>query len=127
MELLSEMRTSAQALNYALARERRQPNQKEILRGSNSNWNTTVAHLSARKTKTAILRTHNTKQYTQCWRCGSSLTPNNNNNKCPAKSSPCNICKKNQDTSQKCVDHRYPHFPKIEDNTHRDNKHKQEM
>ena len=44
MELLSEMRTPAQALNYALARERGQQNQKEILRGNNSNWNTTVAH-----------------------------------------------------------------------------------
>ena len=49
MELLSEMRTLAQAFNYALARERGQQNQKEILRGNNSNWNTTVAHLSARK------------------------------------------------------------------------------
>ena len=57
MELLSEMRTPAQALNYALARERGQQNQKEILRGNNSTWNTTVAHLSARKTKPAILPT----------------------------------------------------------------------
>ena len=64
-ELLSEMRTPAQALNYALARERGQQNQKEILRGNNSNWNTKVAHLSARKTKPAILPTPNTKQYPQ--------------------------------------------------------------
>ena len=62
MELLSEMRTPAQALNYALARERRQQNQKEILRGNNSNWNTTVAHLSARKTGPAILPTPQSKQ-----------------------------------------------------------------
>ena len=94
MELLSEMRTPAQALNYALARERGQQNQKEILRGNNSNWNTTVAHLSARKTKPALLPTpQNIKQYPQCWRCGGSSTPNHNNS-CAAKISQCNICKK---------------------------------
>ena len=60
MELLAEVRTPAQALNYALARERGQQNQNKILRGNNSNWNTTVAHLSARKTKPAILPTPNT-------------------------------------------------------------------
>ena len=65
-DFLSEMRTPAQALNYALARKRGQQNQKEILRGNNSNWNTTVAHLSARKTKPAILPTQNAKQYPQC-------------------------------------------------------------
>ena len=59
MELLSEMRTPAQALNYALAKDREQQNQKEIPRGNNSNWNTTVAHMSARKTKQAILPTPN--------------------------------------------------------------------
>ena len=61
MKILSEMRTPAQALNYALARERGQQIQKEILRGTNSNWNTMVAHMSARKTKPAILPTPNTK------------------------------------------------------------------
>ena len=94
MELLSEMRTAAQALNYALARERGQQSQKQILRGNNSNWNTTVAHLSARKTKSPILPTpQNTKQYPQCWRRGGSFTPNHNNN-CPARMSQSNICKK---------------------------------
>ena len=43
MELTSEMRTPAQAFSYAHARERGQQNQKEILRGNKSNWNTTVA------------------------------------------------------------------------------------
>ena len=66
MELLSEMRTPAQALNYALRRERGQQNQKEILIGNNSNWNTTVAHLSARKTRPAILPSQPSKQYPQC-------------------------------------------------------------
>ena len=93
-ELLLEMRTPAQAINYAIARERGQQNQKEILRRNNSNWNTTVADLSARKTKPALLPTpQNTKQKPQCWRCGGSITPNHNNN-CPARISQCNICKK---------------------------------
>ena len=102
MELLSEMRTPAQALNYALARERGQQNQKEILRGNNSNWNTTVAHLSARKTKPALLPTpQNTKQYPQCWRCVGSFTPNHKNN-CPSKISQCNICKKPRHFAKMC-------------------------
>ena len=112
MELLSEMRTPAQALNYALARERGQQNQKEILRGNNSNWNTTVAHLSARKTKPAILPTpQNTKQYPQCWRCGGSFTPNHNNN-CPAKISQWNICKKQGHVAKMCRS-QIPSLPKI--------------
>ena len=93
MELLSETRTPAQALNYALSRERGQQNQKEILRGNNSNWSTTVAHLSSRKSRPAILPTPQSKQYPQCWRCGGSFIPNHLNN-CPAKVSYCNICKK---------------------------------
>ena len=102
MELLSEMRTPAQALNYALAREHGKQNQKEILRGNNSNWNTTVAHLSARKTKPALLPTpQNTKQYPQCWRCGGSFTLNHNNI-CPAKISQCKICKKPGHFAKKC-------------------------
>ena len=111
MELLSEMRTPAQALNYALARERGQQNQKEILRGNNSTWNTTVAHLSARKTKPAILPTpQNTKQYPQCWRCGGSFTPNHNNN-CPARISQCNICKKQGHFAKMCRS-QIPSLPK---------------
>ena len=93
MELLSDRRTPAQELNYALARERCQQSQKEILRGNNSNWDTTVAQLSPRKRKPALFSTPNITQYLQCWRCGGSFTPNHNKN-CPAKQSKCNICKK---------------------------------
>ena len=110
MELLSEMRTPAQALNYALARERGQQNQKEILRGNNFNWNTTVAHMSARKTKPAKLLTHNTKQYPQCWRCGASFTSNHNNN-CPTTMSQCNICKKPGQFAKMCRS-QIPQLPK---------------
>ena len=61
MEILSEVRTPAQALNFALARKGGQQNQKEILRGTNSHWNMTVAHLSSRKTKPALLHTPSEK------------------------------------------------------------------
>ena len=124
MELISEMRTPAQALNYALAREREQQNQKEILRGNNSNWNTTVAHLSARKTRPFILPTPSTKQYPQCWRCGVSFTPNHINN-CPEKYHNA-IFPRSLDILQICADHNYPHFQKTEVNINRDNKLKQE-
>ena len=33
---------------------------------------------------------------------------------------------KHQDNSQKCADHKYDHIPKTEDDTNRDNRHKQE-
>ena len=39
MELLSEVRTPAQVLNFAISRERGQENQREILRANPSNWN----------------------------------------------------------------------------------------
>ena len=39
MELLSEVRTPQQALNYAINRERGQANQQEILK-ANTSWNT---------------------------------------------------------------------------------------
>ena len=50
MELLSEVRTAAQVLNFALSRERErererergQENQKETLRSSAPNWNSQV-------------------------------------------------------------------------------------
>ena len=46
MELLSEVRTPAQVLNFALSRERGQENQKEILRTSAPNWNNQVNAIS---------------------------------------------------------------------------------
>ena len=40
VELLSEMRTPQQALNYAVNSERGQAKQQEILRANSTNWNT---------------------------------------------------------------------------------------
>ena len=42
IELLSELRSPAQVLNFALSRERSQENQKEILRSSAPNWNNQI-------------------------------------------------------------------------------------
>ena len=42
MELLSEVRTAAQVLNFALSRERGQENQREILRSNATGWNSQV-------------------------------------------------------------------------------------
>ena len=45
-ELLSEVRTPAQVLIFALSRERGQENQREIMRSSTTNWNTQVSAIS---------------------------------------------------------------------------------
>ena len=66
MKLLSEVRTPAQELNFALARDRSQQNQKEIHRGNYSSSNVTVAHFSSPKSKSALLLAPNTKEYPQC-------------------------------------------------------------
>ena len=42
MELILEVRTPAQVLNFALSRERGQENQKEILRSSAPNWSNQI-------------------------------------------------------------------------------------
>ena len=111
MELLSEKRTPPQAKYYTLARERGQQKRKEILRGNNSNWNTTVAHLTERKTKPTIPPTPNTKKYPQCWICGGSFTSNHNNN-CSAKEPQGRICKKPGHSAKLCRSQIRP-LPKI--------------
>ena len=126
MELLSDMRTLAQAFNYELARERGQQNQNDILRGINSNWKTTVAHLSARKTKPAILPTPHKKNNTR--NAGDAEGHSNRTTTTIVLQKYHNgTFAKNQDTLQKCADHKYLHFLTTEDSTRRDNKHKQEM
>ena len=51
MELLSEMRTPQQAINYAFNRERGLANQQEILRTNNTNWNT-ISYVRQNKQRT---------------------------------------------------------------------------
>ena len=96
MELLSEVRTPAQVLNFALSRERGQENQKEILRSSAPNWNNQInavnyTCLAPRTQQQESPQTNKTNE--QCWRCGGTFSAGHMN-QCPAKQAICNICKK---------------------------------
>ena len=119
MELLSEMRTPAQALNYALARERGQQNQREILRGNNSNYqHARQSHQYYPHHKTQN-NTHNVGDVEDHSR---PIITTIAQQRCP------NVTyAKNQDTSQKCVVHKFPHCQKTEDNFNNDKRIKQEM
>ena len=71
MELLSEVRTAAQVLNFSLSRERGQENQREILRSTATNWNTQVGAVTnnyPREQPTRQQQTNTNKEL--CWRCG---------------------------------------------------------
>ena len=79
MELLSEVCTGAQVLNFALSRERGKENQKEILSTSAPNWNNQVNAIINNNTRPAprpqqqkIHQMNKTNE--QCWRCGANVT-----------------------------------------------------
>ena len=98
MELLSEVRTPAQVLNFALSRERGQENQKEILRANPANWNQVNAtsqqtNRTQTRPQTSTQRQHQTQDLQPCWRCGAPFSQGHNIN-CPAKGAQFNICKK---------------------------------
>ena len=99
MELLSEVRTPAQVLNFALSRERGQENQREILRANPFNWNQVNATTQQTNRNQSRPQTNTRRQQKQmqdiqpCWRCGAPFTQGHNIN-CPAKGAQCNICKK---------------------------------
>ena len=98
MELLSEVRTPAQVLNFALSRERGQENQREILRSKPSNWNqvnvTTQQNSRPQmRQKTNVQRQQTSQEVQPCWRCGAPFTQGHNNS-FPAKPAQGNICKK---------------------------------
>ena len=98
MELLSEVRTPAQVLNFALSLERGQENQKEILRANPSNWNQVNATLqqtnrTQTRPQTSTQRQQQAQDIQPCWRCGAPFTQGHNII-CPAKGAQCNICKK---------------------------------
>ena len=97
MDLLSEVRTPQQVLNYAINRERGQANQQEILRAnSTSTWNQ-VTYIGPQ----AILPTPQSGKIEPCWKCGNPFTPNNLQN-CPARNTICKICKKQGHFSSMC-------------------------
>ena len=98
MELLSEVRTPAQVLNFSISRERGQEHQKEILRANPSNWNQVNAtkqqpNRNQSRPQTSTQRQQQTQEIQPCWRCGAPFTQGHNINS-PAKAAQCNICKK---------------------------------
>ena len=104
MELLSEVRTPAQVLNFALSRERGQENQKEILRSSAPNWNNQINAVNntrpaPRPQQQQSPQTNKTNE--QCWRCGGTFSAGHMN-QCPAKQAICNICKKTRHLAKMC-------------------------
>ena len=106
MELLSEVCTAAQVLNFALSRERGQENQKKILRSSASNWNSQVSTIMNKNVRpTPRTQQQSTQQVNkpneQCWRCGGSFTAGHMN-QCTAKQAVCNICKKTGHFAKMC-------------------------
>ena len=76
MDLLSEVRTPQQVLNYAINGERGHANQQEILRAnSTSSWNQ-VTYIRQNRKPQAILPTPQSGKIEPCWKCGNPFTPN---------------------------------------------------
>ena len=90
MELLSEVRTPHQVLNYAINRERGQANQQEIRR-AHSNWNT-VTYVRPNKQQNPTT-TQRPQKVTPCRKCGNPFSIAHLQI-CPAKNQQYNICKK---------------------------------
>ena len=79
MDLVSEVRTSQQVLNFAINRERGQANQQEILRAqsSSTNWskvsyirNKPRTPFTQRPPQQPILPTPTTGKIEPCYKCG---------------------------------------------------------
>ena len=96
MELLSDVRTAAQVLNFALSRERGQENQREILRSSTTRWNTQVGAVLSNPPRNNVRQQqpaqHANTNKELCCRCG-IFTPGHIT-QCTAKQAQCSICKK---------------------------------
>ena len=102
MDLLSEVGTPQQVLNYAINRERGQANQQEILKSNNtSTWNQVSYIKHNRRTTQPILPTPQTGKIEPCWKCGNPFIPNPLQN-CPAKNTICKICKKQGHFASMC-------------------------
>ena len=104
MELLSEVRTPAQVLNFALSRERGQENQKEIYWSSAPNWNNTISAVNNTRRAPRLQQQQSpqtNKTNEQSWRCGGTFSAGHMN-QCPAKQATCNICKKTGHFAKMC-------------------------
>ena len=89
MELLSEVRTPQQALNYTINRKRGQADQQEILK-ANTGWNT-VSYV--RQNKPRPQTSNGQQEASACWKCGETFSMKHLQI-CPAKQIQCKICKK---------------------------------
>ena len=101
MDLLSEVRTPQQVLNYAINRERGQANQQEILRANSTSTCNQVTYIRQNRRPQAILPTPQSGKIEPCWKCGKPFTPNHLQN-CPARNTTSKICKKQGHFSSMC-------------------------
>ena len=103
MELLSEVRTAQQVLNFAINRERGLANQQEIQK-AHSNWNT-VSYVRQNKQRNNIYVQNQNVQnqkITPCRKCGNPFSMAHLQI-CPAKNTQCNICKKVGHFAARCT------------------------
>ena len=113
MDLLSEVKTPQQVLNFAINRERGQTNQQEILRAhsSSTNWSN-VSYIrnntrqqqqqqQQRRFKQPILPTPPTGKIQPCFKCGQAFI-RYHLNKCKAQNFTCQIYKKTGHYTSMC-------------------------
>ena len=124
MDLLSEVRTPQQVLNFAINRERGQTNQQEILKAhtNNTSWSKVLYIRNKarppnpqRTLQQPILPTPPTGKIELCYKCGQPFIKNHLN-MCKAQNFTCKICKKIGHFISKCrtpmPERRNPQFRK---------------
>ena len=129
MDLLFEVRTPQQVLNFAINRWRGQANQQEILKAhtSNTSWSQ-VSYIRIRPRppttqrilQQPILATPRTAKIEPCYKCGQPFIKNHLNI-CKAQNFTCKICKISAIFTSLCKaptpERWYPNFTKDTGNT----------
>ena len=102
MELLFEVRTAAQVLNFALSRKRGQENQREILGSNATVWNSQVGVVTNNLPRQQPPRQQQTNTNKDLfWRCG-GIFSQGHITQCTAKQATCSICKKTGRFAKMC-------------------------